>query len=185
MISLITTLALAFGGPMTSTKTGKGEACTLPKNDQELRKLLTPEQYEVTQKSGTEAPFTNKYWNNHHPGIYVDVVSREALFSSKDKFDSGSGWPSFTKPLKNQRVTEKKDSSHGMVRTEVRSTKANSHLGHVFNDGPGANGLRYCINSLSLDFVPLEKLEHEGYGQYLELFDKKDWDYVKSHGDYK
>lgn len=141
-------------------------------NSEELKKKLSPEQFHVTQECGTEPPFHNAYWDNHEDGIYVDVVSGEALFSSKDKFDSGSGWPSFTKPLE-PNVVERKDSTHGMVRTEVRSKNADSHLGHVFDDGPRAQGgLRYCINSASLRFIPVAKLEAEGYGQYLALFGK-------------
>lgn len=151
-----------------------GEACKLPDNDEALKKILSPEQYRITKQNGTEIPFKNKYWNNKHPGIYVDVISGEALFTSKDKFDSGSGWPSFTKPLQEDRILEKKDSSHGMERIEVRSRTADSHLGHVFDDGPGKNGLRYCINSASLKFVPLEKLEEFGYKKYLSLFSKED-----------
>ena len=137
---------------------------------EELEKKLTPEQFTVTQSCGTEPPFRNAYWNNHEPGIYVDVVSGEPLFSSLDKFDSGTGWPSFTKPLE-PNVTEKSDVSHGMVRTEVRSKNADSHLGHVFPDGPrDQGGMRYCINSASLRFIPASKLEAEGYGQYAQLF---------------
>ena len=142
-------------------------------NDANLQKKLTPEQYRVTQMCGTEPPFQNQYWDNHKPGIYVDVVSGEPLFTSLDKFDSGSGWPSFTKPIEKDNVKEKSDESHGMDRTEVRSAKGNSHLGHVFDDGPGPNHLRYCINSASLRFIPVEKLKEEGYGQYLPLFEKK------------
>jgi methionine-R-sulfoxide reductase len=138
----------------------------------DLKTKLNPLQYEVTQNCGTEPPFRNEYWNNHEAGIYVDVVSGEPLFSSLDKFDSGSGWPSFTKPLQDKEVIEKTDSSHGRTRTEVRSKTGNSHLGHVFPDGPGPNGLRYCINSASLRFIPVDKLESEGYGKYLPLFKK-------------
>ena len=132
---------------------------------------LSPEQYHVTQKNGTERPFTGEYWDNHEPGIYVDVVSGEPLFASVDKFDSGSGWPSFTKPIERDNVVEKRDFSHLMIRTEVRSAHGDSHLGHVFTDGPKADGgLRYCINSASLRFIHLDDLEAEGYGQYRQLF---------------
>ena len=143
-------------------------------DDNELRKKLSPLQYQVTQQCGTEAPFQNEYWDNHRAGIYVDVVSGEPLFSSLDKFDSGSGWPSFTKPIDGALVTEKADVSHGMRRTEVRSAQGDSHLGHVFPDGPGPNGLRYCINSASLRFIPVADLDKEGYGQYTKLFQAKD-----------
>jgi len=135
---------------------------------------LSPEQYQVTQENGTERPFTGEYWDNHEPGIYVDVVSGEPLFASTDKFESGSGWPSFTKPLDAHNVVEKRDRSLFMVRTEVRSTFGDSHLGHVFNDGPReAGGLRYCINSASLRFIHLDNLEAEGYGEYKTLFTKE------------
>jgi len=140
-----------------------------PAADQ-LRQKLSPEQFAVTQNCGTEPPFRNAYWDNHKPGIYVDVVSGEPLFSSLDKFDSGSGWPSFTQPLTADQVVEKKDDTHGMVRVEVRSKKADSHLGHVFEDGPAPGGMRYCINSASLKFIPVEKMEAEGYAAYLPAF---------------
>src|SRR5580765_125674 len=139
---------------------------------EQLRKKLTSEQFTVTQQCGTEPPFMNAYWDNHEPGIYVDVVSGEALFSSLDKFDSGSGWPSFTRPLEGTGVVEKQDATHGMARTEVRSKQADSHLGHVFDDGPAPTGQRFCINSASLKFVPVEKMETEGYGAYLPPFVK-------------
>ena len=140
----------------------------------DLRKKLTPEQYRVTQMCGTEPAFHNEYWDNHRPGIYVDVVSGEPLFTSLDKFDSGSGWPSFTKPIAKEHVAEKSDRALGMERTEVRSSKSDSHLGHVFEDGPrDKGGMRYCINSASLRFIPVEKLKEEGYGEYLALFEKK------------
>jgi methionine-R-sulfoxide reductase len=142
--------------------------------DPDPRKKLTTQQYYVTQQCGTEPPFQNAYWNNHRAGIYVDVLSGEPLFTSVDKFDSGTGWPSFTKPIAKEHVAEKTDASHGMQRTEVRSSKSNSHLGHLFDDGPGPTGLRYCINSAALKFIPVEKLQEEGYGQYLPLFARTD-----------
>ncbi len=142
-------------------------------NDADLKSRLTPLQYEVTQREGTERPFENEYWNNHQQGIYVDVVSGEPLFSSLDKYDSGTGWPSFTRPLEPENVTERSDSRLFMRRTEVRSKHGDSHLGHVFPDGPKPTGLRYCMNSASLRFIPVDRLEAEGYGQYKALFEKK------------
>jgi methionine-R-sulfoxide reductase len=136
---------------------------------------LSPGQYQVTQCDATEPPFDNAYWDNKEPGIYVDVVSGEPLFASVNKFDSNSGWPSFTRPLEPENVVEKTDTSHGMIRTEVRSSHGDSHLGHVFPDGPPEEGgLRYCINSASLRFIPIDKLESEGYGAYRKLFDTQE-----------
>jgi len=143
----------------------------MPKpSDKELREKLTPIQYEVTQKNGTEPPFKNPYWDNKKEGIYVDVVSGKPLFSSLDKFESGCGWPSFTKPIDEKNIERKTDLSHFMVRTEVRSSDSDSHLSHVFRDGPKPTGLRYCINSSALEFIPKEKLEERGYSEYLRLF---------------
>ncbi|GIP10886.1 peptide-methionine (R)-S-oxide reductase [Paenibacillus macerans] len=145
---------------------------SVPAGREELKRRLTPMQYEVTQNNATERPFTGEYWDHDEEGIYVDIVSGEPLFSSRDKFDAGCGWPSFTRPIRSYHIKERTDTSHFMIRTEVRSRMGDSHLGHVFDDGPEPTGLRYCINSAALRFVPKADMEKEGYGEYLVLFDE-------------
>lgn len=160
----------AMGTCTAGSPSGSNCGCDFQISDAELLKKLTPEQYRITQMAGTERPFENQYWNNKQAGIYVDIVSGEPLFSSTDKFDSGTGWPSFTKPIRPESLKEHSDTSHGMQRIEVRSAGANSHLGHVFDDGPAPSKLRYCINSAALRFIPVTKLKEEGYQEYLPLF---------------
>ena len=153
--------------------TSCGDSCFFSRDEASLRKLLSPEQYRIVRENATEKPFANAYWDNHEDGIYIDVLSGEALFCSKDKFDSGTGWPSFTKAIDCNAVSTRNDQSSGISRTEVRSRQSDSHLGHLFPDGPGPSGLRYCINSASLRFVPVSKMEEEGYDRFLFLFEKK------------
>ncbi|MBI5487202.1 MAG: bifunctional methionine sulfoxide reductase B/A protein [Deltaproteobacteria bacterium] len=170
-VGLAVGLFLGGGCSRSPARPGSGpEPVAGGPTDEELRARLTPEQYTVTQQCGTEPAFRNAYWDNHEPGIYVDVVSGDPLFSSLDKFDSGTGWPSFTRPIEPSSVVEREDESHGVQRVEVRSRQGGSHLGHVFDDGPGPGGLRYCINSAALRFVPADRLEAEGYGRYAALF---------------
>ena len=163
--------SLLFGYAQVQKKEAEVQNQTKPvPSDAELQRKLTKDQYHVTRECGTETPFHNAYWDNHKPGIYVDVITGEPLFSSLDKFDSGTGWPSFTKPIAKDSVVAKRDSFFGMERTEARSKSSDSHLGHVFDDGPKPTGQRFCMNSAALRFIPVGKLKEEGYGQYLSLF---------------
>jgi peptide methionine sulfoxide reductase msrA/msrB len=174
---LVTALALVLGAACAAGTTGEAHADDRPRpirttkpSAEQLRKELTPLQYTVTQENGTEAPFKNAYWNNHEAGIYVDITTGQPLFSSLDKYDSGTGWPSFVRPLKSDVLFEQRDRTHGMERVEVRSKIGDAHLGHVFDDGPKPTGLRYCINSASLRFVPADQLAAQGYPQLQSLF---------------
>jgi methionine-R-sulfoxide reductase len=163
--------SLLFGYAQGQKKQAEKMNPTKPvPSDAELRSTLTKDQYRVTREGATETPFQNAYWDNHKPGIYVDLITGQPLFTSKDKFDSGTGWPCFTKPVSKDKVVEKRDSSFGMERTEVRARTSDSHLGHVFADGPPPTGARYCINSAAIRFIPVEKLKEEGYSEYLSLF---------------
>ncbi|MEP6619660.1 MAG: peptide-methionine (R)-S-oxide reductase MsrB [bacterium] len=178
LLALIAVASSAGGGravaqsPAMTKGEYKVDAFKKP-SEGDLKKKLSPTQFEVTQHEATERPFANEYWDNHEDGIYVDVVSGEPLFSSRDKFESGTGWPSFTRPLVAENVKTKTDKSLLMTRTEVRSAHADSHLGHLFDDGPKPTGMRYCMNSASMRFIPVKNLASEGYGEYLKLFDGK------------
>src|SRR2546425_10410058 len=169
-VAVIAGFLFYSGKEAEKKKTGTFNYLKPVPSDAVLRAKLTEEQYRVTRQNGTETPFRNEYWDNQRPGIYVDIITGEPLFSSLDKFDGGTGRPNFTKPISNERVIEKKDLSYGMERTEVRASRSDSHLGHLFNDGPPPSGLRYAINSAALHFIPFEKMQAEGYGEYLSLF---------------
>ncbi len=170
----------AYASDMDVSDKKMSEKTYMKPSQDEIKKKLTPLQYRVTQEDATERAFDNEYWDNKKPGIYVDIVSGEPLFSSLDKYKSGTGWPSFTRPLETDNIVEKEDRSFFRTRTEVRSRYADSHLGHVFDDGPPPTGLRYCMNSASMRFIPVEKLKEKGYGKYLVLFENKD---MKSNKD--